>query len=134
MPEAGTGAAMTAMAGGASSDEMLAAIVALAVVTGLSRLLPFVLPAGYRAWLRRLAGAATRLRSLGPTFLGAMATTTVVVELREAWLVAPYTLPAALAGVAASLWSAHRWRRGVMPIAVGVITYAGVLAVSQSFA
>ncbi|OZI71060.1 AzlD domain-containing protein [Bordetella genomosp. 12] len=101
------------------------AVMAMAVITYLTRSLPFMLPPRNRL-LRKLAEEGSALSALGPALLAAIAAAVIVPDLwaeQRAADLAPY-----LAGLAATALTARLAGNSGVAVIAGLLVYGGVLA------
>jgi len=101
------------------------AVIAMAVITYLTRALPFLLSSRSR-WLRRLTEGSS-LAALGPALLAGIATAVImpdVMALSGASQIVPYA-----GGLLATALSARRLGNAGVAVIVGVVVYGGLLLV-----
>jgi len=103
--------------------DMWVAIIAMAVITYLTRALPFLLSSRSR-WLRRLSEGSS-LVALGPALLVGIATAVIVPDVMALSGVSQY-LPYA-GGLLATALSARRLGNAGLAVIVGVVVYGAVL-------
>ncbi|OZI48863.1 AzlD domain-containing protein [Bordetella genomosp. 4] len=101
------------------------AVIAMAVITYLTRALPFLLSSRSR-WLRRLTEGSS-LAALGPALLAGIATAVImpdVMALSGVSEILPYA-----GGLLATALSARRLGNAGVAVIVGVVVYGGLLLV-----
>jgi len=108
-----------------SDFEFWVAVIAMAVITYLTRALPFLLSNRSR-WMRRLTEGSA-LAALGPALLAGIATAVIVPDvmaLSGASQILPYA-----SGLLATALSARRLGNAGVAVIVGVVVYGAVLVV-----
>jgi len=106
-----------------SQLEFWVAVIAMAVITYLTRALPFLLSSRSR-WLRRVTEGSS-LAALGPALLAGIATAVIVPDIMALSGASQY-LPYA-GGLLATALCARRLGNAGLAVIIGVVVYGGIL-------
>ena len=99
------------------------AVIAMAVITYLTRALPFML--SNRSRLRRRLAEGASLAALGPALLAGIAAAVIVPDILALQGLSQF-LPYA-GGLLATALSVRRWGNSGLAVIVGVVVYGGLL-------